>query len=124
MILVVKVLFILLLVAPVCHPGQTKVFGVGRQETIKISCELEGNPKDITFTWKFNNSMEAIDISQDVIDTQQSRSIISYTPVTESDYGTLLCWGSNEQGTQIDPCVFHVVPAGKFFYLKKQNFLF
>lgn len=29
------------------------------------------------------------------------------------DYGTLLCSGSNEMGMQTEPCVFHIIPAGK-----------
>lgn len=28
------------------------------------------------------------------------------------DYGTLLCWGSNELGRQVDPCIFNILPAG------------
>lgn len=29
------------------------------------------------------------------------------------DYGTLLCWGSNDFGAQTEPCVFTIIPAGK-----------
>lgn len=28
------------------------------------------------------------------------------------DYGTLLCWGSNELGKQDVPCIFNILPAG------------
>ncbi|XP_047501225.1 nephrin-like [Penaeus chinensis] len=42
-----------------------------------------------------------------------SRSTVSYTPNTELDYGTLLCWGTNSVGLQRHPCVFHVFPAGR-----------
>lgn len=40
-------------------------------------------------------------------------SVATYTPDAETDYGTLLCWGRNEIGSQAVPCVFHIVPAGK-----------
>lgn len=30
------------------------------------------------------------------------------------DYGTLLCWGNNDIGTQSDPCIFSINPAGNF----------
>lgn len=100
-------------VAPVCHHGQIKVFGVARQETARIPCELEANPPEVTFTWKFNNTMETIDIPQAQVISERTRSTASYTPMTELDYGTLLCWGTNEQGTQLEPCVYHIVPAGK-----------
>lgn len=96
-----------------CHPGQTKVFAAARQEQITISCELEANPPEVSFTWKFNNTMEAVDIAQAQVMIEGTRSTAAYTPMTELDYGTLLCWGTNDQGTQIEPCVYHIVPAGK-----------
>ena len=65
--------------------------------------------------WKFNNTIETVDIPQAQVTSDHTRSVTTYTPTTELDYGTLLCWGSNDQGSQIDPCVFHIVPAGKFF---------
>ncbi|PSN36432.1 hypothetical protein C0J52_11657 [Blattella germanica] len=100
--------------APVCKPGQQKVHGVARQEAARILCELEANPQDgILFTWKFNNSAEVIDIPAAHFTTDRARSTASYTPMTELDYGTLLCWGRNELGLQKAPCVFHVIPAGK-----------
>ncbi|XP_076234570.1 protein turtle homolog B isoform X2 [Calliopsis andreniformis] len=97
---------------PVCHQGQVKVFGVARQETARIPCELEANPSEVAFTWKFNNTMEAVDIPQEHVTSERTRSTASYTPMTELDYGTLLCWGTNDQGTQLEPCVYHIVPAG------------
>jgi hypothetical protein len=33
--------------------------------------------------------------------------------MTEKDYGTLMCWGSNEVGLQRHPCIYQVVPAGE-----------
>jgi len=100
-------------VMPVCQHGQTKVFGVARQETAKIPCELEANPPEVSFTWKFNNTMEAVDIPQAQITSERTHSMAFYTPMTELDYGTLLCWGSNDQGTQLEPCIYHIVPAGE-----------
>lgn len=39
-------------------------------------------------------------------------SIVTYTPITELDYGTLLCLASNKIGKQRIPCVFHIIAAG------------
>lgn len=103
----------MLAVAPVCKPGQQKVHGVARQETVRIQCELEANPQEgIHFTWKFNNTAEIIDIAASYFTTDRARSTTSYTPMTELDYGTLLCWGRNDLGVQKAPCVFHIIPAG------------
>lgn len=33
------------------------------------------------------------------------------------DYGTLLCYGINEIGAQIEPCIFNIVPAGKLCFI-------
>lgn len=33
--------------------------------------------------------------------------------MTEQDYGTLLCSGSNRIGKQKVPCVFHIIAAGR-----------
>ncbi|KAK9874036.1 hypothetical protein WA026_002389, partial [Henosepilachna vigintioctopunctata] len=99
--------------APVCRPGQPKIFGVARHETARILCELEANPPDVQFVWKFNNSAGTVDIPQNQIHTEKARSTAAYKPVTELDYGTLLCWGKNEIGVQKEPCVFYINPAGK-----------
>lgn len=40
-------------------------------------------------------------------------STVTYTPITELDYGTLLCTASNKIGRQRVPCVFHIIAAGK-----------
>ena len=89
--------------------------GVARQEAAKILCELDANPQDsIHFTWKFNNTAEVIDIPASHFTMDRYRSTASYTPMTELDYGTLLCWGRNDIGVQKAPCVFHVIPAGMF----------
>jgi len=41
-----------------------------------------------------------------------SRSIVTYKPMTELDYGTLLCWARNKIGEQRVPCVYHIIAAG------------
>ena len=40
-------------------------------------------------------------------------SSASHTPKTDLDYGTLLCTASNDIGRMVQPCVFHIVPAGE-----------
>ena len=52
---------------------------------------------------------------QEHVKIDGGRATVTYTPMTELDYGTLLCWGSNSVGQQQKPCVFHVFPAGKSF---------
>lgn len=102
-----------LLVAPVCTPGQIKFYSVSREEVARIVCDLEANPNTVNFTWVFNNSVDTVDIPQNHISSDGSKSTLSYTANNELDYGTLLCWGRNEIGVQRQPCVYHLNPAGE-----------
>ncbi|XP_055382448.1 uncharacterized protein LOC129612717 [Condylostylus longicornis] len=100
--------------APVCRPGQRTAYSSGRQETVKVICEVEANPSEVSFVWKFNSSTtEYVDIAASLVAIDRSRSIAHYTPMTEHDYGTLLCWASNEIGDQTEPCVYTINPAGE-----------
>ena len=40
-----------------------------------------------------------------------SMSVVRYTPKTEMDFGSLVCWASNEVGLG-GPCVYHLLPIG------------
>ena len=57
--------------APYCKPDQTQVFGVAREETVRISCEVVANPVGSTsFEWRFNasgdsNGGEMVDLPHD-----------------------------------------------------------
>ncbi len=41
------------------------------------------------------------------------RSVASYKPLHESDYGVLYCYSRNSVGKQREPCVFFVIQSGK-----------
>ncbi len=42
-----------------------------------------------------------------------SRSVLTFSPTSPRDYGTVYCFANNEVGRQREACVFHVVPAGE-----------
>lgn len=97
-----------------CRPGQETVQGVGRREAAKVVCEVEANPSDsVQYTWRFNNSRETVNLARDRYTEEGPRSTAAYTPLTPLDYGTLMCWASNEFGKQSVPCVYQVIAAGK-----------
>ncbi|XP_044574365.1 neural cell adhesion molecule 2-like isoform X1 [Cotesia glomerata] len=98
--------------APTCKPNQTKIHGVAKQEKANISCQVDANPPVVEFRWTFNNSAESIDVAAGHIIKSGTSSVVSYTPMTELDYGTLLCWANNAIGNQLVPCVYHIIPAG------------
>ncbi len=102
--------------APYCKPDQVQVFGVAREESVRVSCEVEANPVgSTTFEWRFNASGdgEVVDVPHDrFVRRSPALSVVEYVPRTELDYGSLLCRATNSVGRQREPCVFHLVPAG------------
>ncbi|KAM8713345.1 hypothetical protein ACLKA7_013629 [Drosophila subpalustris] len=100
--------------APVCRVGQRTTYSSGRSETVKVACEIDANPAEATYVWKFNATQgEVADIPASLVAVDRGRSVAHYTPMMENDYGTLLCWASNEIGDQSEPCVYTIAPAGE-----------
>ncbi|KAF7280091.1 hypothetical protein GWI33_006418 [Rhynchophorus ferrugineus] len=101
---------------PICRMNQKRVYGVARHENAKILCEVESYPQPDRFSWSFNNSAETIEVAQSRYNSQTDHhfsSVLTYTPVTELDYGTVMCWANNMAGRQQEPCIFHIIVAGK-----------
>ncbi|XP_037780317.1 nephrin-like [Penaeus monodon] len=98
---------------PVCKPGQRWVYGIARQEMVHVTCDVDAHPRQVSFTWVFNNSVDTTDIAKAHITDNYTQSTLTYTPITKMDYGFLLCWATNDVGKQRDPCVFKIFPAGK-----------
>ncbi|GLH09990.1 Uncharacterized protein GBIM_15001, partial [Gryllus bimaculatus] len=84
-----------------------------------ITCEVEAYPPPVDFRWSFNHSGS----SDAVVEVPEARfrsqggaraaSVLTYTPVSELDYGTLMCTAFNTAGQQRDACVFHIIAAGR-----------
>lgn len=98
--------------APVCAEEQMRTYGAARHEEVTVTCKLDAVPPIVSFGWRFNNSGDVVDIAESHVSTKGLESSLSYIARTELDYGTLLCWGTNELGKQKKPCIFKVVPAG------------
>jgi hypothetical protein len=101
-------------VVPVCRPGQANIIGVGRGEIARVACEVESLPPPTDYIWKFNSTGESVELSGGHYTTELSHSIATYTPATEHDFGSLMCWARNQLGTMRHPCVYHLIPAGIF----------
>lgn len=88
---------------------------MAKNEDAKVLCEVDSYPPPLGFKWSFNNSAETIEIAQNRYKTEgdHTKSLLTYTPLTELDYGTVMCWAENTAGRQKDPCVFHIIAAGK-----------
>ncbi|XP_054725668.1 nephrin isoform X1 [Anastrepha obliqua] len=102
-----------ILYAPICVSNQTKIYGVAKHENVNIKCTVDANPPTVNFNWAFNNSVESIDVAANHILKAGLTSSVEYTPITELDYGTLLCSATNSIGIQRTPCMFHIIAAGR-----------
>ncbi|XP_066594122.1 nephrin-like isoform X2 [Prorops nasuta] len=100
---------------PICVPEQKRIYGVARHEDARVVCRVEAYPPPDSFRWAFNNTEEMVDVPQARYknSTRRTQSVLTYRPVTEMDYGTVLCWASNTAGQQKNACIFHIIPAGK-----------
>ncbi|XP_019764544.2 nephrin [Dendroctonus ponderosae] len=100
---------------PICRRNQKQIYGVARHENTKILCEVESYPPPDSFSWSFNNSAETIEFPQTRYNSENYlySSTLTYSPITELDYGTVMCWANNLAGRQHEPCIFHVIGAGK-----------
>ncbi|XP_042243451.1 protein turtle-like isoform X2 [Homarus americanus] len=98
--------------SPLCRPGQTLVFGAGKNEELNITCSVEAHPEPTSFRWAFNSSSEVVEIpSSKMRSVGQGRSQVTYTPKRHQDYGSLLCWATNDVGVQRQPCIYHIIHA-------------
>lgn len=101
--------------APVCKQERNVIVGVSKGERVSIKCELEADPQEVSFRWDLATSGQMIQVSPSRYSTFGSVSLLHYAPVTNLDYGSLFCRGSNVVGSQMAPCVFQVVAAGEYF---------
>ncbi|XP_066943703.1 nephrin-like isoform X2 [Macrobrachium rosenbergii] len=98
--------------SPQCKSGQRWVYGIATHEMVHVSCQVEAHPSQVSFQWVFNNSADITEIAEAHITNNHTQSVLTYTPITQMDYGFLLCWAKNKVGKQHDPCVFRIFPAG------------
>ncbi|XP_023232441.1 neural cell adhesion molecule 1-like isoform X1 [Centruroides sculpturatus] len=96
--------------APVCSSGQKVVYGAARHEDVRVTCEVDADPPSVEFHWGFNNTDESLVIVS--YTTSGTKSVAKYVPRNKQDYGYLYCWGKNEVGMQLEPCIFSIVPIG------------
>lgn len=98
---------------PTCKDDREELYGALKHETVLLRCEVDANPPFVTFHWTFNNSGDLTVVAASQYTSIGTISQLNYTPVSDMDYGTLSCWGSNTVGNQRNPCVYQVVAAGK-----------
>ncbi|XP_022829221.1 nephrin-like isoform X1 [Spodoptera litura] len=98
---------------PLCQRKEMKIIGAALQEPTTVTCEVDAFPPPDTFEWTLNNSAGSIKVDPDrfTVEGKEGKSLLTYTPVSDVDYGTLSCRATNLAGQQVTPCVYTLLPA-------------
>ncbi|RWS13039.1 nephrin-like protein, partial [Dinothrombium tinctorium] len=107
-------------------------------EKATVQCKVDANPKDVSFYWTFNgteissliSNSETVTSSSSIASSKSAKtanskhqhiferqvdngleSILYFTPSSVSDFGLLACWAKNIVGSQLEPCLFTLLPA-------------
>ncbi|CAN7991271.1 unnamed protein product [Ixodes hexagonus] len=98
--------------APVCKQDSPVVYVGSRSDEVQVVCEVLSHPDLVTFHWSFNGTGGARVLHSGFSgDRATLSSVMRYTPLSDVDFGTLLCLANNSIGYQSKPCVFHIVQA-------------
>ncbi|XP_022239703.1 synaptogenesis protein syg-2-like isoform X2 [Limulus polyphemus] len=95
---------------PACKPGQKTIYATAVNEPVFVTCEVESDPEDVVFKWRFNNSHDTRDISS--LSSHKTMSTVRYVPKSKYEYGSLSCYSTNSVGNQDVPCVYSIIAAG------------
>ncbi|KAF8795200.1 Hemicentin-2 like protein [Argiope bruennichi] len=95
--------------APRCHSVRSRVYGVGRTESVSVACEVDASPSEVSFTWALDGAKI---LAAEQYHTNGTHSVATVSPRSPQDYGVLMCWASNVVGRQREPCTFRIIPAG------------
>ena len=76
-----------------------------------MKCTVDSYPLPTSFSWGFNNSKDAIKISDDLYDMNDSVSTLKYSTLSDHHFGHLYCWARNAMGVMTEPCIFNIIPA-------------
>ncbi|XP_022249076.1 contactin-6-like [Limulus polyphemus] len=96
--------------APACKPGQKTIYTTTVNEPVHVICEVESDPEDVVFKWRFNNSHDTHDLSN--FKSHKTTSTVTYVPKSKYEFGSLSCTSSNSVGGQDVPCVYSITAAG------------
>ena len=88
-----------------CRPDQQDVFGVAPGETVKIPCDVIGDPSgNMRFEWVFNTTTEWYpDTVLGVTSSKHgwTRAYVQHIPKSDMDFGSIMCWATNNIGNQL-----------------------
>ncbi|XP_055931322.1 protein turtle homolog B-like [Argiope bruennichi] len=91
---------------PKCKRHDPQKFVISETETVNVSCDVYADPNNVSFLWSLENSEGIV-----ILQNWSSLYVLNYSPVTDSGYGVIFCWGQNSVGIQESPCQFQLFAA-------------
>ncbi|VVC91099.1 unnamed protein product [Leptidea sinapis] len=73
-------------------------------DDVYFECVVHANPPAYKVVWEHNSKYTI---------SSTGRSILTYTPTSDTDYGSLACRATNLAGQQIEACRYTLLPAVK-----------
>nr|XP_032512067.1 hemicentin-2-like [Danaus plexippus plexippus] len=99
---------------PICKNTVTAIVGAAINEAARVACEVDAFPLPKNFQWTLNNTLGTTELDAGKFTIEKSgRSILTYIPTSDMDYGSLACRATNLAGQQIEPCRYTLLPAVK-----------
>ena len=71
-----------LAVTPVCKDSQKTTYGVGRNEVTQVTCDVDSDPRNVTFKWFFDDFDLRTELKS--FTTNGTRSVASFSPSASS----------------------------------------
>ncbi|XP_076366228.1 neural cell adhesion molecule 2-like [Tachypleus tridentatus] len=96
--------------SPVCRDPEVQIITVALGSEANISCEVDAEPEAVEFHWVLTNTSGIESVKTAV--TNRTASVIAFSPLGSTDFGTLSCWAKNIVGRQKIPCIYKILPAG------------
>lgn len=87
---------------------------IAKDKKVKLECSMDAEADGpIDFYWSLNTSNDHVDIPRSQYYSNERKSVLTFTPKTAMDFGTIVCASSNPVGRTEKPCVFHIHEEGK-----------
>ncbi|XP_045520982.1 hemicentin-1-like [Pieris brassicae] len=102
-----------ILYKPVCKTPINAIVGAAINEAAKVTCEVDAFPPPKNFQWVLNNTSATKELDTGKFTVGPGRSVLTFIPTAETDYGSLSCRATNLAGQQIEPCRYTLLPAVK-----------
>ena len=92
---------------PSCLQSQPVEITAAVHESVDLECQMEAEPRNVTFTWERGEEGNRMEVTGMEFTQYGSRSVLTLTPRTPADFGTVTCSAHSSLGSGTS-CVFVV----------------